>query len=274
MSEASSQQGQFEPIHAAHAIEQVLFSIQFDLPLDEAVFLQARDIAKQFKKELPGVLETHGLTFTVDASSPSIPTKGFVFRSVMPDGTVGNELRLEPNSITFRTALYSRWDAVWSQASTYFKALGSIYAAQTKISGITLHYVDKFVWAGDLTKFRPTLLLRDESKYLCPHVYTLKDLWHSHTGAFIRADTRTKRLLNVNVDCLDENRLGDISRVVAIATVLTDQLNQPGYEPCYVNENGIVELVDTHMQGLHIFGKNVLGDVINAEMCKRIALLG
>lgn len=276
MSDASSQQGQFEPVHAAHAIEQVLFNLQFDQPLDDAIFSEARSAAEQFKSELPGQVETQGLTLMLGSSAANSPVQnaGFVFRRVGPDGTIENELRVDRTSVTFKTTLYSRWDAVWSQARKYFNAIVPIYAKAARISGLTIHYVDKFVWTGNLNECRPSHLLRAQSKYLCPHVYEAEDLWHSHTGAFMRIDDNTKRLLNVNVDYLDESQLGAIRRIVAITTVLTDQLNQPGYEPYAMKGNDIISPVDDHMQGLHVLGKEVLGSIINDAMCRRIALIG
>ena len=190
-----------------------------------------------------------------------------------PDGTVAHELRVERTSLTFRTTLYSRWDAVWSQASRYFNTLVPLYAEQAGLSGISVNYVDKFVWSGNLSECRPNLLLRAESKYLCPYVYKAEDFWHSHTGAFIRVDKNTKRLLNVNVDYLDESRLSETRRIVAITTVLTDQLNQPGYELCAMERESVISFIDAHLQGLHKFGKEVFSNIINDTMSKRIALI-
>ena len=272
MSNILSPKGQFEPIHSAHAIEQVVFALHFDRPIDDVIFAEVRKASEQFKSELPGQIETQGFAFML-GTAVQAPSAGFIFRRVAPDGIVENELRVDNASITFRTMLYTRWDAVWSQASKFFKALSPIYASQVRVSGISINYVDKFAWSGNLAACTPSLLLRSGSKYLCPHVFEAKDFWHSHTGAFIRVDSNTKRLLNVNVDYLDENRSGKISRIVAITTVLTDQLDQQGYDPYVAEGSDIIKLVDVHMQGMHIFGKSVFGDIINDEMSKRIALV-
>jgi hypothetical protein len=170
--------------------------------------------------------------------------------------------------------LYSRWDAVWSQANKYFRALVPHYGANAKIIGISLNYADKFAWSGNLAACKPKLLLRANSKYLAPHVYDAPDFWHSHTGVFIRVDKVTKRLLNVNVDHLDEYRAGNQRRIVSVTTVITDQFNQPGYDLCELAGDNLVQFVESHMQQLHVFGKEVFGNIINDEMSKRIALIG
>lgn len=121
MSDVFSRSGHFEPIHEAHAIEQVVFVLQIDRSLDDVSFSEARKVAEQFKQELPGQAEIQGLTFAIafPGPIPPSPTVGTVFHRIGPDGALENELRVERTSVTFRTSLYTRWDAVWSQASKY-----------------------------------------------------------------------------------------------------------------------------------------------------------
>lgn len=277
MPDIPNQSGHFEPIHDAHAIEQVLFVLQIDQPLDDVNFAEVRKISEQIASELPGRAEIQGFALTIGAPgsvgpAPSGPTVGSVFHRTAPDGTIESELRVERTSVTFRTSIYTRWDAVWTRAHRYFDAIVPRYIAQARVSGISLNFVDKFVWTGPTTECRPSLLLRSGSNYLCPHVYGAQDLWHSHTGAFLRVGDDTKRLLNVNVDYLDENRPDGLRRVLAITTVLTDLMNQPGYTSSKVAAKDAAGFVDAHMNQLHDFGKTVFGNIINDEMSKRIAL--
>jgi len=262
-------------MHEAHAIEQVVFVLQFDQDLDEAPFAKILEAAKLFKHDLPGIVKTQSLTFVIGPAQQNQQEaiNGTSFRRVEPDGTVGHELQVERASLIFRTSLYSRWDTVWLQANKYFSALVPIYAKQAKLSGISLNYVDKFVWSGELAECSANLLLKDNSLYLCPHVYKAKDFWHSHTGVFMRVNDNTKRLLNVNVDYLDEMHRGEPRRIVSVTTVLTDQLNQPGYELRAIEEDSIMSFISAHMQELHVFGKEVLGGIINDTMSRRIALV-
>jgi len=90
----------------------------------------------------------------------------------------------------------------------------------------------------------------------------------------LRVDEATKRLLNVNVDYLEENQPDGVRRVIAIATALTDLMNQPGYVSSRVMANDVCQFLDTHMKQLHHFGKEVFGNVVNDDMSKRIALTG
>ena len=277
--------GQFEPIHAAHAIEQVVFVLQFDRALTSDAFALATESAIQFNtdEDLPALIpiEIPRVTFSfgiaggnVQQTQPSGTTLGIILRRTAPNGAIAKELRVEPHAITFITSLYTRWDTIWAQANTYFNALIPKYiAGQANATGIHLNYLDKFVWNGDINNCNQNLLLRPGSNYLCPNVFGVDDLWHSHTGAFIRVDNKVKRLLNINVDCLDENRPEGLRRVVAVTTVLSDQLNQPGYEPYDFGNNDTIEFVNTHMRTLHELGIDVFTNIINDEMCRRIALI-
>jgi hypothetical protein len=200
MPDDRSRDGHFEPIHEAHAIEQVSFVFQIDRPLDDATFSEVRAVIDQFQSELPGRVELQGFALTIGAPRPggpvpSGPIAGTMLRRTAPDGTIESELRVERESAIFRTTLYTRWDAVWACGRKYFEAVLQKYVAKASVSGIGLTYVDKFAWVGKAAECRQSLLLRPASKYLCPHIYAAQDLWHSHTGAFLRVDNATKRLL-------------------------------------------------------------------------------
>lgn len=278
MHDNRNQNGRFEPIHEAHAIEQVLFALQFAKPVDDATFAKVRDEANKFKDGLPGRADIQSFALSIGAPVPagaisSGPPAGIVFNKSRPDGTIENELRLDRSSVTFRTTSYTRWDAIWAVARSYFDAIIPIYVEKADILGIGLNFVDRFPWVGAITECRPRLLLREASKYLCPHLFDTQDLWHSHTGAFLRIDNATKRLLNINAECVDEIRPDGLRRVVAITTGLTDFMNQPGFTASNITAANAGEFLNARMNQLHAFSKEVFGNVINNEMSKRIALI-
>jgi uncharacterized protein (TIGR04255 family) len=274
MSDALTQDGHFEPIHAAHAIEQVAFVLQFDHPFDDAVFSKLRIIADGFKEELPGKVEIQAVSFSLGMQpiTQQSTSNGLVLRRMAPDGSVEIELRIERASLTFITTCYSRWQAAWIQASKYFNTVLPLYLDQAKLTAISLNYIDKFVWVGNLDNCVPNLLIRPETKYICKHIFDTKDFWHSHTGSFIRVNKFIKRLLNINVDYLDETRPEGTKRIIAITTVVTDQFNQPSYEEFAGDQNATIEEINKRMQDMHNFGKQVFSDLITSQMSQRIAL--
>lgn len=276
MTDMSDQTEGFEPIHSAHAIEQVAFVIQFDRPFGDDLLPKLRQAAEQFSgdDDLPGFSEVQGFSFVIGNSVPQQSNgnlSGIVRRSVSRDGTLECELRIERNAITFLTTRYSRWSEIWERVSRYLNALLPLYFEQAGLLAVGLNYVDKFVWSGGLENFNPRLLLKENSNYISGHIFDSKEFWHSHTGVFIRADEVTKRLLNVNIDHLDENRPEGQKRIVSITTTITDQFSQLGYETYVVNNNTIA-MISTHMQNMHKFGKTVLGNLITQSMSERIAL--
>jgi hypothetical protein len=117
-------------------------------------------------------------------------------------------------------------------------------------------------------------MLRPNSRFLCPNIYNAKDLWHSHTGWFERFDAATKRLVNVNVDFVETSTDDDMRRAIVIKTVLTDFLNQTGYERSNPNSAAALGIIEHHLDQLHNFCKEVLSDIIKEEMSTRIALKG
>ena len=271
------QKGHFEPIHNAHAIEHVVFVLQIEPPLDDVRFAEIRKNATQFNDELPGRMDMQALRLAIGVPGIAGPVAsrapfGTTFNRSRADGAVESELSIDRNGVTFRTLLYTRWETVWKQAHRYFDALVPQYVAQGHITGISLNYVDKFVWIGDPSECKPTQFLRAGSKYLCPHVFDLNDFWHSHTGAFLRTDPQTKRLLNINVDYLEENLPDNSRRVVSITTILTDMMNQPNYSELKVTPATAIDVLSAHMQELHAFGKMLFANIINDAMSKRIAL--
>lgn len=279
MTNTVNQTADFEPIHSAHAIEQVAFVVQFDRPFSDAVFSDIREITKQFEAELPGKVEIQSMSFAIGAqpilqSQQHAPT-GLILRRMAPDGSVEIELRIERTSLTFLTTRYTRWDAIWAQATIYFNILLPLYLTQggARLLAVSLNYIDKFAWTGDLANCTPNSLLRQESKYISKHIFETKEFWHSHTGSFIRVSNFVKRLLNINVDYVDELVRDGTRRVISITTVLTDQFNQVGYDEYVANQEESIAMINTRMQDMHVYGKNVLIDLITHQMSQRIALI-
>lgn len=275
MAVTTQSQGKFEPIHSAHAIERAQIIIEFNGLIDATSFLEASSAAERFREGLPERVETQGFKVSVGSRGssgvPPVANPGFVLRRAGQEGYV-DELRVDHGTIDFRTTSYVRWDSLWERLSLYFNALVPIYLRSVRVAAFAANYLDKFAWSGDLVECKTNELLRKNSRYVPPHIYDEEDFWHSHTGAFIKVGNDTKRLLNVNLDYLDEERPQGPRRIVAITTIISDQMDQVGYEAYSIPSGDIDNFVASHMQSLHSFGKDVLGDIINDEMCRRIAL--
>ena len=266
--------GRFEPIHDAHAIEQVALVALFSQPLEEDQLTIAFTVAEQFRSELPGThqLQLQTISIGLVGMSPKSPGGlfGKLFTSTRKDGSIESELRVDRNGITFRTTAYTRWAGIWDQARRYFETLFPLYIAGAEIASVALNYIDKFYWDGNAAEMRPDSLLRVGSPYVCPYVYQATDLWHSHMGIFLRLNESIRRLVNINLDCNDENP-PTRRRVVTVTTVLTDMLNQPGYSAIRLGDSATKFFCDRARE-LHADNKAILGQIVNDQMCRRIGL--
>ena len=267
----------FEPLHDAHSIEQVVFVVQFDRMIDDATFQSIRDFSNKYDTIFPSRTEVQQMSFVFGqgGSIPSAPNSstGFVFKTFAADGSIQTEFKIERSGITYRTTVYTRWNLIWSQVKEYFDELIPMFIEQAKIVNLSLSYVDKFLWSGDFGNFNPSLLLNTESQYLCRHIFNAPDFWHIHTGAFIRSDEQTKRLMNVNVDYVDEiNNRGEVRKVISILTVITDNLDQPGYTPSNYTDDTVNDFINMHLESMHKYGKVILSDLIIEKIAQRIAL--
>ena len=270
--------GKFTPLHDAHAIEQLLIAVHFAHPVS-GINGSIKEAVKPFKTDLPGESKIQRLVFTTsqglngDHQTPVDDAPSFMMSRTAANGALENELRVEPQSITFRTTTYTRWLEKWGQIEKYLAALAPLYLlGKNAIASISLSYIDKFNWVGELEKSSPPLLLKPNSKYITPHVYSQTDLWHSHTGVFLKPDAATKRLLNVNVEHSQNDSISGMLRTVSVATVLTDLFNQPDYAQTNLTSDEIIEFLRVRFANLHEVSKATFKEVISEEMAKRVAL--
>src|SRR5688500_18508612 len=93
MPEEASQDGRFEPLHDAHAIEQMALALHFEGSIDEPVMRVLRQATDGFKTDLPGVSDLQTVTlafgsFPAGVSPQPRTIAGRSFKRSRPDGTV------------------------------------------------------------------------------------------------------------------------------------------------------------------------------------------
>lgn len=293
----------FDPVHKAHAIEQVMFVLRFEGEADGSALAEA-DKTLIGDPGLPGKNEIMGLSIQLGMALPPPPTMrrptphgynhfhtrsdvlpmltnesrqwphGYNHFHSRPDGLVDIELTVDRSSLVFRTLNYDRWAENWKQAKKYIAKFLPAYTQTAKLAAIGLNYSDKFVWKGAPETCDAAYVLRKGSDYVSPRIFTAPDLWHSHSGAFGKEEGNTKRLTTVNLDMLDEPTPEGNRRALAITSVLTDMFNQPGYEPLRLAPDNTLAFIDQRMQELHALDKKILGSILTENMVKRIALFG
>jgi uncharacterized protein (TIGR04255 family) len=269
----------FEPLFDAHAIEQLVLAVQFANPLPSDQLQLAMKATDAFHADLPVSNPIHTVSFgfaigqAVAVPSPTLTPNGqHLTTKTASNGQADEELRVETQQITFASRSYTRWADVGGRASKYFSALIPHYSKCGPVRGISLAYVDKFFWDGAEEAADPRLLLREGSRWLAPHILDTPNLWHSHTGLFVRFDDQTRRLININADCVDQLIRGESKRVVSITTNLTDSFGQAGYAVSSVPATELATFVCSRLDLLHGESKSLLTGVITDAMCRRIGL--
>lgn len=273
----------FRPVHDAHAIEQLVATIQFDRPLSDESIRAANETMLQFQESLPGRSDIRGMGFQFGPGGivPVIPTvaespSGVVRSFTDGRGVMLKELRVDRQVLVFRTQAYTRWEAVWGEALRYFSALLPLFESVNVVS-FGLAYIDKFIWTGPPDTCRPSSLFRPNSPYLTPRSLESQSLWHCHSGQFRTTDSATKRLEVVDVDCVDEfmdnqGAAPQVQRVVRIATNITDLFNQPAHEPRQISGANAVGEVARAFPVLHDELKRVFSEIISNESAALVGM--
>lgn len=275
-------QDRFKPMHEAHSIEQVVMTVRFDRPLSDEAIRSADEAMSLFQDALPRRDSIQGMAFQVSPQGmmPMVPPisdvpNGIARTRTDHGGALIKDLRIDRQSINFRTFEYTRWENVWAEARKYFSSLLP-RLGETNIAAYALSYVDKFVWTGSCQTCRPTSLLKKDSLYVSPISFDTDDLWHCHSGRFMSANDRIKRLEAVNIDCVDENVITGIApqivRVVRISTTLTDFLNQKGFSNFELPVTEAINYLDNAAQDLHDSLKSIFGAIVNDEIADQVDL--
>ncbi|MDP3251310.1 MAG: TIGR04255 family protein [Hydrogenophaga sp.] len=266
----------FEPLHDAHAIELVQFSFQFLKPLSDGAMSRLIESMNQFEQELPVRQDLRNVSVSIGMNGPSSigqiqgSIDGALRQSIARNGAVEKELRVERTGIGFRDSSYTRWDNVWRGCQSFIQPLLlAIAGDEAIINVVQLQYVDKFIWHGEKNKCRAAEALRVGSKYLVPAIFESEDFWHSHTGHFVRINERVKRLVQINVDHLEENTAKGACPVIRAATVVIDLLNQPGYQSDLV---GFREHLEEKMQEMHNLLKAIFSELVSESMARRVGM--
>ncbi|MDO9711323.1 TIGR04255 family protein [Paracraurococcus lichenis] len=279
-------EGQFEPLHEGHAIDHVLFAVQFARPLPEGAFSRAemQRLHNRVRKMLPRGGEEQSIDVTVPNLTLDQPAatkasiSAFFFDRVRPDGHPGIQLRVERQLITLRHTQYSRWDAVTREVYRLLEEACALFTtSQIPPVSVGLTYLDTFVWMHSDGPPRVSELLQPpgRSQWIAPVVYNTQEQWHSHAGVFQRLDDHVRRLVNVNLDDVHlQTPEGEQRRGISVAIVLTDAINQSGYIPTEVDPRDAYKWARIRFEMLHSENKRLMGEVISEAIAARINLGG
>lgn len=268
-----------QPCNKNHAIEETVFVIKFVSPFSQDHFKKISSLKDrpEIKETFPRSRETVGplLNIKFDQNRPPVietgtkqNTAGIFFERFKPNGLPEKIITAEGDRLTFNCFEYSRWSKVWPEARRFLET-AALFISNLKVATIALNVKDKFLFKGTPEDFEPNYLFKKDSPFLTPNIFQLKELWHCNHGYFEKIDDPKveKKLLvtNTSIETSGSNELH-----AKINCFFEGRLEPPGIsvQELFTEE----KLIDKLMNDLHQINKNVLLDIINAEMAKRINL--
>ena len=275
---------EWRPIHDNHAIEAMAVVVTFAQPLPDRLFKKMLDAAEA-AAFAAGLMSRHSLNtmpFTINIAGSQIlgqVSAGRIYNALMEasDGTpipnrIAEQLRVEPNAVSFRTWQYVSWNTHFARMRELMTSALDIAMSAVTLSSVRLEYLDRFKFEGDTEFADVGLLLRTDLRLIAPHVFSVKDLWHSHTGAFVMTDGPNKRLQQLMIDALDEPLLpgqeGGTVRWVNITSALEERFAPEQSHEKEIDAGAVFKLLEM----MHSQLKDVLAEVITDHFAKRIYL--
>jgi uncharacterized protein (TIGR04255 family) len=176
----------FRPLSDRHAIQEVVFVLHFSRRFsfeEMETFAKAHD---RWQGELPK-LSRDAVTLMVarGPAPPEVPSRGTTFESFKQDGTPAWRMKASDNWLAVNCLAYSRWADIWVQARSLLQRGAEVIAAEVNpVTGLTLQYIDVFVWEGDVADYDLGELLRRDSEFIPPSIWGKGTFWHLHQGWF------------------------------------------------------------------------------------------
>jgi uncharacterized protein (TIGR04255 family) len=265
------------PVAGDHAIQNVAFVIEWpaESPLSSANLQAVKALHGALKDVFPVVQEHQTVTFNIDTANPNQPPVSSIdgigaVHLMRPNPALGSaaiarSIQVSKSNAVIVIGDYTRWDAVWSEVSCWIEKLLPIILDGRPITAVNLQYNDRLTWRGDPATFDPTKILRNQSRFVPPNVFEVRDLWHSHHGYIeTRQNPVPHRLIdNINVSLVMDN----LQLALQVFTSHQGTLDTPVWNFDVAND-----CVSKLMNDLHDRNKSVLRELFTEEVCARINL--
>jgi uncharacterized protein (TIGR04255 family) len=266
------------PYAGNHAIQNVVFAIDFVSPLSESVLKEIKKSAvKSFGNEFSAPVDQQTLAVNLGLAGPgqsvqtSVQVGGFSMQqSAGFSGLPRRIVNVSPANCVIVVNDYTRWDDVKSNADKYFDViLKLVGTSATPVAAIGLQYSDVFNWKSDPEELSLKEVFRAGSPYIVPHVFAESPpmLWHSHHGYFldIEQPVTSRQLNNINISRVNAQNVDSIQ----VLTSHKVQLEKPLYKSGAENREKISDILNN----LHKSNKEMLQALLTDELLSKIDLL-
>ena len=188
----------FQPLFSKHAIERCAVSFIFQAALPAKLFVALKQdhsaaIAKLGfnQRPMPGI--------NIDASTGNVSTSGIeVSPALFTSADNASALIVGPNSLTFQTSRYARWQQFMSGLELLAFPLIDRFLGATSGQTLRLEYTDCFLWPGTWKDLDSSLLLGNSSDFVSRVVQRTSADWHSNCG-WVEDETEIRHIKNVNI---------------------------------------------------------------------------
>lgn len=272
---------QWHPINENHAIDVMAVLINFAEPIPDLILKRAVKSTEEVAFS-QGLRSRHfyqggSISFTVNSGQPgsaqAVPlVQGRTYNSVVEgadpiSSRIAEQVQVTQGFLAYRTWQYVSWNWQLDRIRALLGPALSSVVGSVFVGSVRLEYLDRFYFDGSGEQASPDRVLKRDSPYVAPHVFSRQDLWHSHTGAFLPDDGRVKRLEQVHIDAVDQSGLtgpGSV-RCINLMTAREDRYSDSDFEQ---SVDGILG----SLGGLHDELIKLLGAVVTKDIADRIYL--
>jgi uncharacterized protein (TIGR04255 family) len=269
----------WEPAHADHSIDNVVILASFEHPLDPDTFdemvvavrksANSHGFTQRSDQQEPLQIATppvnvlgagQNVMISIGGSDDSIRRR-VIYREIA-EGAVIGEFSVGAQSVSLTTARYRRWANFSKTFIELFQTLDKTAQILSKTKSIRLQYVDRFLSIpGGGNHFE---VLSPSSPYIVEALkHSSETAFHVHSGWFDMTEPGVRKLTNVNVDVNDLSGPlpPDMKRQLSILCMGQDEALA-----------GALSDPVERAQSLHLYLKNLFGNIISPEAATRVAL--
>jgi len=265
------------PVKPDHSINEVVFVLTFSKPLTEENFNALTQLEAFFKNDLPKMELQQGAGFRFNTELKEmepLPSKPIAlsFKHYVDD-TFDWALRAEGNFIAVNCLNYNEgWKNIWPKVHRYLNhATQRLVNNELSIEGLSLQYIDRFIYEGQMDCYKTSTVFDEQSEYLNKKITKVGPYWHIHQGWFDGIKELSVRILNIlNITAA----LADKEHHTTIDHSATVQLRQKITNHKTLFEDTIQGkiAIDYYFNLLHDENKKVLSDLLNEERIEDINL--
>lgn len=274
---------QLEAISGRHAVQSATLKITLKGEKKIPTSAFSKEAGSELRKRLghlfTGIGPVKALAIQIGGASqgPMNETlEGFVLsKPAKPEAAIqgipfSRSLQVTSSQVIVQEFLYDRWKGFRDLVDEALAAsLEMACAKEQSLDGVTLQYVDAFVWRGYRHQATAHTVFAEESEFLTKAIFGMgADYWHVHQGFYRSDESLDCNILdNINVARAPNAKLGN-----DWFTITTSHKASPAQETRGVGD--VRAFYERVIEGLHLRNKEVLRSVLNSGARELIGLDG